>query len=379
MSATFIEVAVPLPVTGTFTYSVPDDLAGRVAVGMRVLVPFGRRKVTGFVVADGVAAEVDGVKDIVEVLDVSPVVDPPMIELTRWIADYYLASWGEVLRATLPPGINMESRRFLRATEAGREALAGADGPAAAGEGGGGAASGGDAIPSRTGAASREERRLKILTLVCGREQVSVGHALREAGVSRGNRTDVDALVRDGLVEEFEEVHSPKAEGGREQIVRLAVPVEDALEEGTKLERKAPKQAEALGVLAAAPDGTATAAALGSAGVTSATVTALVKKGLAERAERSSPKLSTGHEGWGLGEEGRLTPEQQSALDAHRWEDIRVRVRRRAAPRRDRQRQDARLQRGRQGGARLGARRHRARARDLADAADGPADEDGLR
>jgi len=295
MSTTFIEVAVPLPVTGTFTYSVPDGLADRAVVGARVLVPFGRRKVTGFVVAAGVTPAIDGVKDVVDVLDVAPVVDPPMIELTRWIADYYLASWGEVLRATLPPGINMESRRFLRATDAGREALA--------------SVTGGSAVSQLT------ERRLKVLALVCERGEVSVGHARRGAGISRGNRSDIDALVREGLVEEFEVVHPPKVEGGKEQVVRLSVTAPDALVEKEKLQRRAPKQAEALGILAGAPDTTLPAAKLGEAGVTSATVTALVKKGLAERTERSSPKLSVGQEGWGLRDEGELTPQQRSAVD----------------------------------------------------------------
>ena len=303
MSTTFIEVAVPLPVTGTFTYSVPDDLVGRAVVGTRVLVPFGRRKVTGFVVAAGVTAEVEGVKDIVEVLDVAPVVDPPMIELTRWIADYYLASWGEVLRATLPPGINMESRRFIRATDAGREALTGAGGDARVG------------ASAESASSGLTERRLKILELVCDREKVTVGHALREAGISRGNRSDVDALVGEGLVEEFEEVHPPRVEGGKEPVVRLTVSAEDALEARSKLERKAPKQAEALVILAEAPEATVPLATLVVAGVTSATLTALVKKGLAERSERPSPRLSVGHEGWGLTDEGEMTASQRSALD----------------------------------------------------------------
>ena len=310
MSTTFIEVAVPLPVTGTFTYSVPDDLADRAGVGARVLVPFGRRKVTGFVVAVGVKPAVEGVKDVVEVLDVAPVVDPPMIELTRWIADYYLASWGEVLRATLPPGINMESRRFLRATDAGRKALAGATGgPAAGGRRPADAASTDPTVSRLT------ERRLKVLDLVCEREEVSVGHARREAGIPRGNRSDIDALVREGLVEEFEVVHPPKVEGGKEPVVRLTVSAKDALAERGKLERRAPKQAEALGILAGAPDVTLAAAKLGEAGVTSATVTALVKKGLAERTERPSPRLSVGQEGWALSDEGELTPEQRGAVD----------------------------------------------------------------
>ncbi|MFH1864735.1 MAG: primosomal protein N', partial [Candidatus Eisenbacteria bacterium] len=240
---------------------------------------------------------------IVEVLDVAPVVDPPMIELTRWIADYYLASWGEVLRATLPPGINMESRRFIRATDAGREALTGAGGDARVG------------ASAESASSGLTERRLKILELVCDREKVTVGHALREAGISRGNRSDVDALVGEGLVEEFEEVHPPRVEGGKEPVVRLTVSAEDALEARSKLERKAPKQAEALVILAEAPEATVPLATLGVAGVTSATLTALVKKGLAERSERPNPRLSVGHEGWGLTDEGEMTASQRSALD----------------------------------------------------------------
>jgi len=301
MSTTFIEVAVPLPVTGTFTYSVPEGLEDRAVVGSRVLVPFGRRKVTGFVVAAGVTPSVDDVKDVIEALDVAPVVDPHMIELTKWIADYYLTSWGEVLRATLPPGINMESRRFLRATDEGREALESA-------RRGAGASGGRSDGPELT------ERRMKLLELVCDRERVSLGHARREAGIPRNNRRDIDALMREGLVEEFEVVHPPKVEGGKQAVVRLAVAGEEALAERESLERRAPKQAEALAALVTAPDHTIPVAELGGSGVSSATVTALVKKGLVERAERASPKLSTGHEGWGLRDEGAMTPEQASAL-----------------------------------------------------------------
>ena len=127
MSTQFAEVAVPLPVSGTFTYSVPEELAARAIEGTRVLVPFGRRKVTGFIVGLDDTCSVDGVKPILDVLDLAPVVDEGMLELTRWVADYYLASWGEVLRTALPPGISMESRRALRITERGRERLADGD------------------------------------------------------------------------------------------------------------------------------------------------------------------------------------------------------------------------------------------------------------
>jgi primosomal protein N' (replication factor Y) len=290
MADNYVEVAVPLPVTGTFTYSVPEDLADRVAVGTRVLVPFGRRKVTGFVVEEVDSPSVEGLKDVIEALDVSPVVDRSMIELTRWIADYYLASWGEVLRATLPPGINMESRRCLRSTDAGREALA-------------------------DGGSELTERRRRLLEVVCEKGTVGLGAARRAAGIPASARADVEALVRSRLVEVFEEVRPPRVEGGREAIVRLSVDGEAASAEREKISKRAPKQAEALGLLVDAPEWTMSAAELSSAGVSSATITALAKKGLTERAERESPRLSTGEEGWGLRDEGELTPEQRAALD----------------------------------------------------------------
>jgi primosomal protein N' (replication factor Y) len=291
VSSYFVNVAVPLPVTGTFTYAVPEDLEERARVGTRVLVPFGRRKVTGFIVAVNAKPGVDDVKDVLEVLDVDPVVDEIMIELTRWIADYYLASWGEVLRSTLPPGINMESRRFLRATDEGREALHSDE------------------------SSELSERRRKLLEILCERQKVSVAYARRAAGMPRRSRSDIDALVREGLVEELEEVRPPRVEGGKESVVKLSVGLEEALEEKVALERRAPRQAEALSMLLAADDATLSAAELNGAGIGPAIVASLVRKGLVERADRGKPKLSVGLEGWGLREEGSLTAEQSAALE----------------------------------------------------------------
>ena len=284
----YVEVAVPLPVSGTFTYSVPEELAERALVGTRVLVPFGRRKVTGFVVGETAHPAVERVKPVLDVLDLQPVVDAGMLEVTRWVADYYLASWGEVLRAALPPGINLESRRALRITEEGLERLKSPDGLS-------------------------DERRL-LLEAAEGRERISLTHAMRSAGLPRGRRSDVDALVRDGFLEIFEELRGRRTAGGRERVVRLRAPVADARESAALLGSRAPKQALALTLLADAPDHALTPAELAEAGVGAGSVTALVSKELVERAERSSPDVSTGEEGWTLREEGPLKPEQADAL-----------------------------------------------------------------
>ncbi|CAN5482563.1 primosomal protein N' [soil metagenome] len=104
---------VPLtPVEGTFTYRVPHGLVDEVVPGARVLVPFGRRLVTG-VVARTDEGDQDGLKDIREVLDARPAVMPELLRLTAWIADYYVCSWGEALRAALPSGTEVACARFV--------------------------------------------------------------------------------------------------------------------------------------------------------------------------------------------------------------------------------------------------------------------------
>ncbi len=109
-SFTIIEVAIPVRIDQTFSYRVPERLAGEVAVGKRVLVPFGRRKVTGYVLGAGDATTAE-LKDIIEVLDAEPLVTPAELAFLRWVASYYLFPLGEVLKTALPAGINLTSRQ----------------------------------------------------------------------------------------------------------------------------------------------------------------------------------------------------------------------------------------------------------------------------
>src|SRR3972149_1904695 len=93
-------------VPATFHYAVPDAARAAACVGARVLVPFGRRGVTGVIVRRSSAppAGVDEIRTLGEVLDDVPALDPALIELCLWVADHYEAPPGEVLRAALPAG-----------------------------------------------------------------------------------------------------------------------------------------------------------------------------------------------------------------------------------------------------------------------------------
>lgn len=109
----YAEVVFPIPVENTFIYSIPENLQNMIARGSRVLAPFGARYLTGFVVALHKKTELTNLKEISDVLDGTPAFSQEMLALTNWIAEYYFASWGEVLDAALPAGINLESKQQI--------------------------------------------------------------------------------------------------------------------------------------------------------------------------------------------------------------------------------------------------------------------------
>ena len=119
-----LEVAVALPVWGTFTYRDPRRSA-QVALGTQVVVPFGLRTVTGFVVGRVLTDGGMIIRDIEEIVAGEPPFDEEMLAFCRWVADYYQAPLGEVLRASLPQGERAVAVRSVRLTDEGRRALEG--------------------------------------------------------------------------------------------------------------------------------------------------------------------------------------------------------------------------------------------------------------
>ena len=98
MMSSFADIVLPLPLEGLFTYSVPDALAEKVKFGMRVLVPLGRsKKYVGIVTSLHQQKPDFACKDILAVLDPSPILLPAQWRLWQWMADYYLSPVGEVM------------------------------------------------------------------------------------------------------------------------------------------------------------------------------------------------------------------------------------------------------------------------------------------
>ncbi|HET56428.1 MAG TPA: primosomal protein N' [Ignavibacteria bacterium] len=110
----YAQVVFPLSFRNSFTYLIPKELRDETEVGKRVVVPFGKRILTGFVVDISDTTDIkEKVKPIRDVLDDQPIFDKKSLEFYQWVADYYLSSLGEALRYSVPYGSDVESKRKI--------------------------------------------------------------------------------------------------------------------------------------------------------------------------------------------------------------------------------------------------------------------------
>ena len=112
----YINVILPLPLPDFFTYHVPDEWTDIVAVGKRVLVPFGKNKYYAAIVYHVHENKPQGylVKEILSVLDDFPIVNELQLRFWKWIADYYLCTYGEVMAVALPSAFKLASETKIR-------------------------------------------------------------------------------------------------------------------------------------------------------------------------------------------------------------------------------------------------------------------------
>lgn len=102
------QIALPIALNKEFSYRLPDMVMKNDIIGRRALVSLGKRIVTG-VIVDVSESDAKNLKEIIELLDEEPVFSENMLKFTKWISDYYMASWGETLKAALPQGMSPKS------------------------------------------------------------------------------------------------------------------------------------------------------------------------------------------------------------------------------------------------------------------------------
>ncbi|MGI8564849.1 MAG: hypothetical protein ACR2LZ_00045, partial [Pyrinomonadaceae bacterium] len=201
-SPQYAEVAFPLRVAQTFTYRLPLALRADVQIGARLLVPFGRKLVTGYTVALHAALdpalELDEseIKEAEELLDAEPLLTPEVLEITRWISDYYAAPWGEVLKAALPAGLNSTIEQILSVTAEGRDELA------------------------RLSGKSLSTAKARTLQLIADESEIAIHTLAREMGQARSAKLARE-LERAGWITSAHRARSALARIKRQKAVRL--------------------------------------------------------------------------------------------------------------------------------------------------------------
>jgi primosomal protein N' (replication factor Y) len=117
----YCDVALPVPLDQLFTYELPESLRHRAQVGARVLVPFGARKLTGFILRLHDTPPGIEVREALRLIDEQLALDAEMISLARWIAGYYCSPLGEVLRSMAPLTGEIRRTRVYSLTPAGMD------------------------------------------------------------------------------------------------------------------------------------------------------------------------------------------------------------------------------------------------------------------
>lgn len=204
----YCDVALPVPLDQMFTYAVGAEVP---VVGARVLVPFGGQRLMGVVVrvhGDAPAAGME-VKPVQQVMDVEALLPEELMKLAGWIAEYYVAPLGEVLRGMLPLAAEVKRQFVYRIAEAGRKVLYE------------GATKGSSRRTKLT--AEEQNREYAVLNYLEGGETAKMG-ALRSAtGVNKSlleGMVRKKWLVREALAEErdarrLERVAVVQGVGGR--------------------------------------------------------------------------------------------------------------------------------------------------------------------
>ncbi|MBZ5728432.1 MAG: primosomal protein N' [Acidobacteriia bacterium] len=118
----YCDVSLPVPLDQPFTYALPETLRHRVRAGSRVVVPFGPRKLTGVILRCHDEPPAVATREALRLIDAEPVLGAELLALGRWIAGYYCAPLGDVLRGMLPLASEIRRGKIWSLTDAGRDA-----------------------------------------------------------------------------------------------------------------------------------------------------------------------------------------------------------------------------------------------------------------
>lgn len=296
----FVDVALAVNARRTFTYRVPEGMTA--PVGARVVVPFGAKVLVGFVVAQAEEPppylEESAIKPVLAVMDETPLLSSDLLELTRWVAEYYFAPWGEVLQAAVPPGLMSAVAEVFSITERGRVALA-----------------------EMTSARQRRSRRAQILERLASATSLLASEFTKRFGARRA-WTTLRELERRGEIQRQYALVEPRVKPKREEVVVWIGPsttpegsASNGDAERTKTLRHARAKARLQALLENAREPLPLREVAEQVGVRPAMIRALQREGLVRIFSRPVSRDPLAHIEVSPPEWFELTPEQQAALE----------------------------------------------------------------
>ena len=205
----YVNVAFPLSVNQVFTYGVPSQLDPVLQPGVRVVAPFRRTYEEGVVVERTKETDLapDAIKNISDCLDETPTFSPEILTLTRWMADYYVSSWGMALFCAVPAAVRSQKQQRVRLISE---------------------------APTLRGKIQKA-----VVSVLEAEGELSPNQLARRTGLSdRELRPRIAALREKGVVN-VRTIHKPKAARQLTQVASLALPVADIKAEIAELEHQA--------------------------------------------------------------------------------------------------------------------------------------------
>jgi primosomal protein N' (replication factor Y) (superfamily II helicase) len=255
----YAQVAFPVHLNKTFTYRLPQSIQKVARVGSRVVARLGTKPLTGYIVAllpslrTGTSLVESEIKELQELLDIDPPLTSEVLEITRWVADYYAAPWGEVMRAALPAGINATVEQAVSITVRGHEAL------------------------SNFGITSLGKARTNALQLLEAEGEFEVNAFCLRIGAAKTPNW-LREMETEGLVERSYRTRSTVTRAKRRRAVRLVNSEGDALR--INHQRVTAAQQRAIEMLRANQDTMAVSELIKSADVSESVVRTLAKRGV---------------------------------------------------------------------------------------------------
>lgn len=264
----FVQVVFPLPFRNAFTYSVPKELCDMIKVGVRVVAPFGKRVLTGFIINVSETTELkEKIKPIRDVLDENSIFDEDSLKFYEWISEYYISSLGEALKNSVPYGTEIESKRKVVADKEFCAELL-----------------------------SKEKKqnslKAKLLSILSQKEVISISQLQKE--IKNKNLYSVlRGLEKLGALTVLNEIESAKVRIKKAKHLRLKKSIDEIYQFLPEIEKSSPKQVVILLELLSSKEEVVLSELLKKTNSSASTINNLIKKGLIEIYEKEIDRIYT--------------------------------------------------------------------------------------